>query len=74
MRNYFLKIWGEPRIYSRPTKIKNGIVYQSGFSSVTGHVDVFYNERSGGEAYLYHENLDGEHPNIKTEIWKYGRW
>lgn len=73
MRNYFLKIWGEPRIYSRPTKIKNCIVYQSGFSDVTGHVDVFSDEKSGSGAYLYYWNKDGKHPNIKTEAWKYGR-
>lgn len=74
MRNYFLKIWGEPRTFSRPTKIKNGIVYQSGLSEVTGHVDVFSDRESGGGAYLYHENLDGKHPNIKTDVWKYGRY
>ncbi|MCI5911855.1 MAG: T6SS effector amidase Tae4 family protein [Prevotella sp.] len=74
MKGFFLRIWGKPRTYSAPKyHIKNGIVYQSGFNGVTGHVDVFFNETSGGAAYLYYWNGDNDHKNIKTEIWKYGR-
>ena len=74
MKGFFLRIWGKPRTYSAPKyHIKNGIVYQSGFNGVTGHVDVFFNATSGGAAYLYYWNGDNDHKNIKTEIWKYGR-
>lgn len=74
MKGFFLRIWGKPRTYSAPKyHIKNGIVYQSGFNGVTGHVDVFFNETSGGAAYLYYWNGDNDHKNIKTEIWRYGR-
>ena len=73
IRDYFIKIWGEPMSVSAPIKIKNGIVYQSGFVNVTGHVDIFVNGKSGGAAYSYYYNLDNQHKNIKTELWKYGR-
>ena len=73
MKNYFLKIWGEPRIMSKPIIIKNGIVYQSGFINVTGHVDVFWDGKSGGAAYTYYWDKKNKYSNVKTEIWKYGR-
>lgn len=53
--------------------MKNGIVFQSLFIGVTGHIDIFCNEKSGGSAYSYFWNLDGKHGNIKTEYWKYGK-
>lgn len=37
------------------------------------HTDLFSDKESGGAAYNYYWNEDKEHPNIKTEIWKYGR-
>lgn len=36
--------------------MKNGIVFQNGLKDVTGHVDVFYNEVSGGAAYTYYND------------------
>lgn len=48
--------------------MKNGIVFQNSLKDVTGHVDVFYNEVSGGAAYTYYN-----YPNTITEAWKYGR-
>ena len=73
MKNYFVKIWGLPKVISRPNIMKNGIVFQSGFIGVTGHIDIFFNEKSGGYAYSYFWNLDGKHSNIKTVYWKYGK-
>ena len=52
--------------------MKNGIVFQNGLKDVTGHVDVFYNEVSGGAAYTYY-NDKKKYPNTITETWKYGR-
>lgn len=73
MKKYFISLWGNPRIIARPTNVKNGIVFQNGFSGVSGHVDVFYKGRSGGAAYLYYWNTDGRHSSITTELWKYGK-
>ena len=61
------------KFLSRPNIMKNGIVFQSLFIGVTGHIDIFCNEKSGGSAYSYFWNLDGKHGNIKTEYWKYGK-
>ena len=73
MRKYFIKLWGSPRIVGLPYLImKNGIVFQNGLKDVTGHVDVFYNEVSGGAAYTYY-NDKKNYPNTITETWKYGR-
>ena len=52
--------------------MKNGIVFQNSLKDVTGHVDVFYNEVSGGAAYTYY-NDKKNYPNTITEAWKYGR-
>lgn len=52
--------------------MKNGIVFQNSLKDVTGHVDVFYNEVSGGAAYTYY-NDKKKYPNTITETWKYGR-
>lgn len=52
--------------------MKNGIVFQNGLKDVTGHVDVFYNEVSGGATYTYN-NDKKNYPNTITEAWKYGR-
>lgn len=73
MRKYFIKLWGSPKIVGLPYFImKNGIVFQNGLKDVTGHVDVFYNEVSGGAAYTYY-NDKKKYPNTITETWKYGR-
>ena len=72
MKNFFQKKWGVARTISKYLKIKNGIVYQSGFQGVTGHVDVFYNEISGGSAYRYYSDKKN-YPNIQTILWKYGK-
>ena len=71
MRNYFLKIWGKPRLISFPAPLKYGIVYQNGLENVTGHVDVFFDKESGGAAYLYYSNK--KYANTRTELWKYGK-
>lgn len=72
MRNYFLKLWGEPRVFSLPARPLNGIVYQDGLKNVTGHVDVFWDKVSGGAAYTYYTDKE-EYKNVTTEFWKYGR-
>lgn len=53
MMNYFKRIWGAGRLMPRTSKMDYGIVFQDGFKYVTGHVDVFYNEKSGGHADSY---------------------
>ena len=45
--------------------MKNGIVFQNGLKDVTGHVDVFYNEVSGGAAYTYY-NDKKNYPNTSN--------
>lgn len=74
MKNYFLKIWGEPRIMLKSVHIiKNGIVFQDGFTNVTGHVDVFLNKESCNGAKDYYYDKNNNYIGLRTEIWKYGR-
>lgn len=72
MKDYFLQIWGEPRFVHKSYTILNGIVFQSGFDEVSGHVDVFSDKSSGGLAKKYHTEIEN-YGSIKTVIWKYGR-
>lgn len=55
---------------SRTSKMDYGIVFQSGFRGVTGHVDVFYNGYSGGGAYSYFTNANHEYNTVKTYFWR----
>lgn len=49
--------------------IRIGLVYQSGFSNVSGHVDVVYNYKAAGT--FYNRNLNGNLYNVpKTVVWK----
>ena len=61
MANYFYKAWGKPY---RAWGVHYGIVFQKGFTGVSGHVDVFYDSVSGGGAYSYQSRKE-----IKTYLW-----
>ena len=72
-------VWGAPRIYNifrNPNiKLQNGVVYQDGFSGVSGHMEYFYNGYDGHE--VIDKNSHGAHSYYNegalTKLWKYGR-
>lgn len=63
MKEYFDTKWGTG-INVEPTKIKNGIIFQSGFSnpSVSGHVDIVFRR------YTYTNNLYN-YSSLTTTLW-----
>ena len=72
-------VWGVPRIYnifrSPSIKLQNGVVYQDGFSGVSGHMEYFYNGNDGHE--VIDKNSHGAHfyynEGALTKLWKYGK-
>ena len=70
------QVWGAPRVYtdSNKYKIKNGVVFQTGFEHVTGHIEYFYKGYDGHRNSTHLGALDFYKSNKTiTRVWKYGR-